>query len=101
MHITLDVLPLHRAAVTTSVDVVDTVRPADLTKPTPCAGWNLADLIAHMTVQNRGFAAAARGHGEDATVWDPASVADAVAADPATVYAESADDVLDAFAADG
>ena len=39
-----------------------------------CAGWTLADLLIHMTVQHRGFAAAARG---------------------------AVDDVLDAFAADG
>jgi uncharacterized protein (TIGR03086 family) len=34
-------------------------------------------------------------------VWDPATVAQAVAADPVAVYADSATDVLDAFAADG
>ncbi|MGH7292829.1 MAG: maleylpyruvate isomerase N-terminal domain-containing protein, partial [Myxococcota bacterium] len=51
-------LPLHRIAVLASIDVVDTVRPEDLHLPTPCAGWNLVDLLAHMTVQHRGFAAA-------------------------------------------
>jgi uncharacterized protein (TIGR03086 family) len=101
MHINVDVLPLHRAAVVASVDAVDAVRPDELANPTPCAGWNLGDLIAHMTVQNRGFAAAARGHGADAAVWDPASVAADVAADPGTVYAASAADVLEAFATDG
>ncbi len=88
-------------AVLASVDAVDAVSPADLAKPTPCAGWNLGDLIAHMTVQNRGFAAAARGRGADAAVWDPATVAAEVAADPGSVYAASAAEVLDAFAADG
>jgi len=53
-----------------------------------------------MTVQHRGFAAAARGKGADPAQWDAATVADAVAADPATAYAAAAADVLDAFAAD-
>jgi uncharacterized protein (TIGR03086 family) len=101
MHITSDVLPLHRAAVVASVDAVDAVKPSDLAKPTPCAGWSVADLIAHMTVQNRGFAAAARGRGSEAALWEPASVSESVVADPATVYAASAADVLEAFAADG
>jgi uncharacterized protein (TIGR03086 family) len=79
-----------------SVDAVDAVKPDDLAKPTPCAGWSVADLIAHMTVQNRGFAAAARGRRGDA-----ATVSEAVAADPVTIYAASAADVLEAFAADG
>jgi uncharacterized protein (TIGR03086 family) len=84
-----------------SVDAVNAVNPDDLAKPTPCADWSLADLIAHLTVQNRGFAAAARGLGGDAAVWDPATVSEAVAANPGTVYAASAAEVLDAFAADG
>jgi uncharacterized protein (TIGR03086 family) len=94
-------LRLHRTAVLASADTVNAVTPADLTKPTPCAGWNLAELLAHMTVQHRGFAAAARGRGAEADVWDTATVADAVAADPAAAYSAAAADVLDAFAADG
>lgn len=100
MHITSDTLPLHRAAVLASVDVVNAVTPDDLVRPTPCAGWDLSVLLAHMTVQHYGFAAAARGR-TDLGVWDPATVADAVAADPAGAYATAADDVLGAFAADG
>ena len=96
-----DVRPFHRIAVVASVDVVAAVAPEDLRRPTPCAGWNLADLLAHMTVQHRGFAAAARGGGADLGVWQPATVADAVAADPAGTYAAAAADVVEAFAADG
>ncbi|MCW1820067.1 TIGR03086 family protein [Mycolicibacterium conceptionense] len=102
MHtIETDLRPLHRLAVLRSVEVVDAVRPSDLDRPTPCAGWTLADLLAHMTVQHRGFAAAARGQGADESVWDVATVADAVRADPAGSYTAAAHDVLDAFAADG
>ena len=84
-----------------SVDVVNTVAPDDLARSTPCAGWRLIDLLAHMTVQHHGFAAAARGGGADLEVWNPATVTDAVTADPAGAYAAAAEDVLAAFAADG
>jgi uncharacterized protein (TIGR03086 family) len=100
MHTNEDIRPLHRIALLASVDVVSAVTADDLAKPTPCAGWNLADLLAHMTVQHRGFAAAARGHGADEAVWRPDTVAEAVAADPAGAYSAAAADVLAAFAAD-
>ena len=93
-----DIRSFHRTAILASVDVVDQVTPEDLHRPTPCAGWNLAELLAHMTVQHRGFAAAARGDGADLSRWDAATVADAVALDPAGTYATAAADVLDAFA---
>lgn len=100
MHIASDILPLHRTAALASVDAVNAVTRDDLVRPTPCAGWDLATLLAHMTVQHRGFAAAARG-ATDLDVWDPATVADAVALDPAGSYSAAAADVLDAFNADG
>jgi uncharacterized protein (TIGR03086 family) len=98
MHTNVDLRSVHRTAVLASVDVVSAVTTDDLSKPTPCAGWNLADLLAHMTVQHRGFAAAVRGKGADLTMWQPATVADAVAADPAGAYSAAADAVIDAFA---
>lgn len=91
----------HRVAVLRSIEAVDAVRTSDLNRPTPCAEWTLADLLAHMTVQHHGFAAAARGNGTDEAVWQVATVVDAVRADPAGTYAAAAHDVLDAFAADG
>ncbi len=96
-----ELLRFHRVAVLRSIDVVDSVTTADLGRATPCEGWNLADLLAHMTVQHRGFAAAARGFGADLDTWRVESVVDAVRADPPRAYAEAAHDVLDAFAADG
>lgn len=96
-----DLRPLHRVAVLRSVEAVGAVRPSDLDRPTPCAEWTLADLLAHVTVQHRGFAAAARGHGADESVWDVGIVADAVRADPVGAYTAAAHDVLEAFAADG
>jgi uncharacterized protein (TIGR03086 family) len=100
MHTIDDVRSFHRTAVLASVDVVGAVTANDLRRPTPCAGWNLADLLAHMIVQHNGFAAAARGAGAESAVWEAANAADAVAADPVETYAMAAADVLDAFAAD-
>ena len=93
--------PHHRAAVHASIDVVAGVHTADLGRTTPCAGWTLADLLAHMTAQHRGFAAAARGHGADTDVWSTAPLTGAIAADPVGTYTAAAHDVLAAFAAPG
>ncbi|MFC3988838.1 TIGR03086 family metal-binding protein [Actinoplanes siamensis] len=93
--ITGDLRPLHAAAVRDTVGLVVRATPADLARPTPCAEWDLSALIAHMTVQHRGFAAAARGHGADLGVWTPTRPG----ADFADRYAEAAEDVLQAFSA--
>jgi uncharacterized protein (TIGR03086 family) len=98
MHTNVDLRSLDRIALLASVDMVSTVTTQDLPRVTPCAEWSLADLLAHMTVQHRGFAAAARGHGADPAIWQPATVADAVATDPAGSYAVAAAEVIDAFA---
>ena len=96
-----DIRPLHRTAMLHSIDIVDQVTPADLGRPTPCGPWNLLELLAHMTVQHRGFAAAARGFGADRRVWNVETVMAAVKTDHARAYAEAAHEVIDAFAADG
>jgi uncharacterized protein (TIGR03086 family) len=93
--------PHHRTAVLASIHVVDTIELGDLNRPTPCAGWNLLDLLAHMTVQHRGFAAAARGSGEGPDFWRPEAVLASVTADPAGAYAAAAHDVMAAFATPG
>ena len=72
-----DIRSAHRVAVMSSVDIVNNVTPKDLHRATPCDGWNLSDLLAHMTVQHHGFAAAARGDGADLAGWDTATAADA------------------------
>jgi len=83
------------AAVRASVAVVAEVSTADLDRPTPCAAWDLRALLAHMTVQHHGFAAAAEGNGALLAVWQPTA-----SADPVGDYARAADRVLAAFAGD-
>jgi uncharacterized protein (TIGR03086 family) len=95
-----DLRHAHRIAVLASVTVVSALAARDLHRPTPCAGWHLVDLLAHMTAQHHGFAASARGNGGDLALWDPASVVDAVSRDPGGTYAAAASDVLEAFTAD-
>jgi uncharacterized protein (TIGR03086 family) len=85
---------LDRRAVKASVHVVSHAVAADLDRATPCAGWNLSDLLSHMTTQHRGFAAAAEGRGDDPEVWRTG----VASADPVQEYTESAEQVLAAFA---
>lgn len=92
-----DLRDLHARAVRASVTVVAQVRAGDLGRPTPCGAWTLAQLLAHMTVQHDGFAAAAAGKGGDLALW----AAQPLDPDPAGAYADAADRVVTAFARDG
>jgi uncharacterized protein (TIGR03086 family) len=88
---------LDAQAVRASVAIVAQARHANLGRPTPCGHWTLAELLAHMTAQHHGFAAAASGHGADLVRWQTG----APAADPVPEYAAAAEQVLAAFAAPG
>ncbi|MEU0881407.1 TIGR03086 family metal-binding protein [Lentzea sp. NPDC005914] len=90
-----ELLARHRAVVQDSVTIVSKVQADDLGRPTPCAEWTLGDLLAHMTVQHRGFAAAARGRGSDLATWQVQPF------DRVADYADAAEDVLTAFAEPG
>lgn len=91
------IVELDAMVVEATVSVVKRAGLLDLDRPTPCAGWNLADLIGHMTAQHYGWIAAAAGHGADLSVWQPGPPA----ADPIGEYAEASRRVLEAFGADG
>jgi uncharacterized protein (TIGR03086 family) len=54
-----NILELHRRATDSVLSVAARVRETDLDRPTPCAGWDLRTLLAHMIGQDHGFAAAA------------------------------------------
>ena len=81
-----DIVRLDAQAVRASVGVVALAGPAELGWPTPCGDWTLAGLLAHMTAQHNGFAAAAAGHGADLVRWQTG----APAADPVPEYAAAA-----------
>jgi uncharacterized protein (TIGR03086 family) len=90
-------LDLHRQAMRHSVAVVQRIGDDQWALPTPCSRWNLRQLVEHMTLENRGFAAAAGGETSDRTVWTDRSFD----ADLRSDYIRSADLVLTAFGADG
>ena len=92
-----DIRELDKRAVLASVEVVSSVTAGDLGRPTPCSEWTLGDLLAHMTVQHAGFAAAAEGRGADLEVWK----AGPSAPDPVADYAAAAERVIAAFGAPG
>jgi uncharacterized protein (TIGR03086 family) len=91
MHI--DLIRADADAVRATVDLVHRVSSDDLTRPTPCSDWDLRALIAHMTAQHEGFAAAAIGRGQDEAVWRPRWQDPR----PLEAYAVSAALVLSAF----
>lgn len=94
MH-TIELLSCDDRAVRASMAVVDRITRPDLSLPTPCTEWDLGALLAHMTVQHRGFAAAAAGHGGDPGLWVRGPLGD----DPVGAYAQAAEAAIDAFAA--
>jgi uncharacterized protein (TIGR03086 family) len=91
------IVDLDAQAVRASVQVVSRASAADLARPTPCPDWTLAELLAHMTAQHNGFAAAAAGDGADLVHWQTG----APVADPVGEYAAAAERVIAAFAAAG
>ncbi|ANY05583.1 TIGR03086 family metal-binding protein [Pseudonocardia sp. HH130630-07] len=81
------VFELHHRSVAAVRAVTDRIVPADLDRPTPCAGWDLRALLEHMTGQDHGFAAAvtAAQHGSDtdAAAFGPRPLSPSPAADVA------------------
>ncbi|GAA3264518.1 TIGR03086 family metal-binding protein [Nonomuraea helvata] len=91
-----ELVALDAQAVRTSVELAAGVQSADLSRPTPCLGWTVYGLLAHMATQHYGFAAASRGDG-DLARWKLRSLG----GDPVASYRASAEHVMAAFAADG
>jgi uncharacterized protein (TIGR03086 family) len=86
-----DLRSLHHQALAIADTYVADLLSADLSRATPCEGWSLADLLAHMIGQHRGFAQAMR-HGDA-----PAEAYAPVRFQPAE-WRESVDDLVAAFA---
>lgn len=86
-----DLRPLHLDSIHDATELVATVTDADLDRSTPCAGWHLRALLAHMVGQHVGFATAVRKG--DAPVEAYAPIPFDLAA-----WQDSVDLLLDAFA---
>ncbi|MCD0445699.1 TIGR03086 family metal-binding protein [Glycomyces sp. A-F 0318] len=92
-----ELLDMHRRAMEYAASIVATVGPDQLGLATPCTAWDLGQLLAHMTGQNRGFAAAARGEEFDPASWAETPLSERFA----ETFAASAEDVVAAFALEG
>jgi uncharacterized protein (TIGR03086 family) len=77
--------------------IVSRIAPDQLDNPTPCAGWLLRDLLAHIIGQYHGFALAASGRPTSVQEFRPRPVT----ADPVPSYSHAAALVTEAFAEDG
>jgi uncharacterized protein (TIGR03086 family) len=92
-----DIVELDRIAVYEALRVVELAQDEDWERDTPCAGWDLRQLVAHMAAQHHGFAAAARGAGGDRVYWqEPEDMSD-----PARTHRAAAAAVLASFAEPG
>ncbi|WP_232662849.1 TIGR03086 family metal-binding protein [Pseudonocardia sp. TRM90224] len=91
-----DLRPLHRRALDDTTGLIARIGPDDLTRPSPCVGWDLRALLGHMVGQNHGFAAAVEdGDAPRSAYAERPPEPDAVEAD----WKESADRLATAFAA--
>jgi uncharacterized protein (TIGR03086 family) len=86
-------LELHGRVMRQSVDVVGLIKDDQWELPTPCTEWEVRGLVEHMILDNRGFAAAARGEAIDRAVWTEKSFGP----DLREEYARSASLVAEAF----
>jgi uncharacterized protein (TIGR03086 family) len=92
----MDFRPYNRQALDLSRQIVDQVTEAQLDLPTPCAPWQVRDLLSHMLSQHLRFGAVARGEDpEQACPLDKAELGD----NPAATYREASASVTEAFAA--
>ncbi|MGL5850425.1 MAG: TIGR03086 family metal-binding protein [Phycicoccus sp.] len=94
---TTSLITRHAAAARQTVELATRADLDQLSLPTPCAGWDLRRLLDHLTTENLGFAAAARGHGADPAVW----VGDLDRPDPVADHVAATETLLEAFAEPG
>lgn len=91
----LDPRALDHAATALCQAAVSAIRPDQLDLPTPCSGWSLGELVAHLVAENRGFAANASG-AVDRAAWLPGPPDEITLA----MFPAFVDKVTQAFAAD-
>ena len=88
---TPDQRSLHRRAIDVANTYVDPIVIAERELPTPCADWNLGELLAHMVGQHFGFAQAVREGTAPKSAYRP------VPFNP-RVWRQSTQELIEAFA---
>ncbi|MEO6503027.1 MAG: TIGR03086 family metal-binding protein [Jatrophihabitantaceae bacterium] len=94
----MNIRELDRRAMDVTAGIVSHLTPEQLDAPTPCEGWLVRDLLAHIIGQYHGFALAASGEPASVEAFRPRPV---TAADLGSSYQQAAALVTEAFAADG
>lgn len=79
-----------------ALSAIEATSPADLTKPTPCAEWDVRGLLDHMIEVVQGFGAAFAAAGGAAPSTATAS-APPGGENPAATYQQAADTLLQAI----
>jgi uncharacterized protein (TIGR03086 family) len=92
----MDIRELDRRAMDVTAGIVSLIRPGQLDNPTPCDGWLLRDLLAHIIGQYHGFALAASGKPVSVEAFHPRPATDLVSS-----YSDAAAIVTEAFAEPG
>jgi uncharacterized protein (TIGR03086 family) len=87
----IDLVQLHRAVLADATAYVSHVSDDDLQRSTPCAGWDLRQLLDHMVGQHLGFARVVRTGTAPADAYRPVPFTP-------TAWRTSVDEMLAAFA---
>jgi uncharacterized protein (TIGR03086 family) len=93
----MDIRELDRRAMDVTAGIVPVVAPEQWDNPTPCAGWLVRDLLAHIIGQYHGFALAASGQPTTVEDFRPRPVT----TDAVSSYTSAAVLVTEAFAEPG
>ena len=93
----IELLDLHARAQGLIDGLLVDLPRSSLRTATPCVDWTLNDLLRHVVGRDVGLAEAARGGGQDKSSWRPV----VLGRDPGREVAESAVDVVAAFATRG
>ena len=92
----MDPVEMYQQATDGAAALIADTTPDELTRPSPCEGWNVRTLINHMIGVNQRFAVAVSGQGSP-----PAADADLVGSDAGASYRASAAAALAAYRTPG
>ncbi len=90
----MEILGVYEKALDNSSRIVRGIRPHHLSRPTPCAGWDVRALLSHLIGATLMYAS---GGLSDDEVLQPAEIG----SDPGWTYALAAKATLDTFSAPG
>src|ERR1700712_2457627 len=93
----MEIRELDRRAMDVTARIVPLITPEHYDHPTPCEGWLVRDLLAHIIGQYHGFALAASGRPTSVEAFRPRPVT----ADLVSSYTAAAALVTEAFAEHG